>query len=70
MHWLEPHQHEPHCRLTISVPGELEDAFESMRAAGLRPDFREAPAPEVGDDSFTMPHPFRSGTSDGPRNPG
>lgn len=21
LHWLEPHQHEPHCRLTISVPG-------------------------------------------------
>ena len=59
LHRLEPHQKEPHCRLTISVPGELEDAARSRRAAGLRPDFQEAPAPEVGDDSFTMPLSFQ-----------
>lgn len=30
-----------------------------MRAAGLRPEFQEAPEPEVGDDSFTIPLSFQ-----------
>ena len=41
-----------------------------MRAAGLRPDFQEAPAPEVGDDSFTMPLSFQVRKFGRPLDPG
>lgn len=57
--WLEPHQTDPHCRLTISIPADQEETVERMQAAGLRPDFQEPAAPQVGDGSFTMPLSFQ-----------
>ena len=69
-HWLEPHRQEPHCRLTISAPAELENTVGRMMEAGLRPAFQEPAGHRTGDKSCMLPLSFQVRNFGRPLEPG
>ena len=56
---MQPHNHEPTCRLTISVPERLTQVHGALRAAGAVPAFDEPEEPYWEDNSLVLPGSFQ-----------
>ena len=57
--YIQPHIHQPTCRLTISVPETLTQAHEALRAAGAAPAFQEPENPYWDDNTLVLPGSFQ-----------
>ncbi len=57
--YMQPHNHEPTCRLTISVPERLTRVHGTLRAAGAVPAFQEPEAPYWEDNTLVLPGSFQ-----------
>lgn len=57
--YMQPHTHEPTCRLTISVPERLTRVHGALRAAGAVPAFEEPEAPYWEDNTLVLPGSFQ-----------
>ena len=58
-YYMQPHNHEPTCRLTISVPERLTQVHGALRAAGAVPAFQEPEGPYWEDNSLALPGSFQ-----------
>ena len=57
--YMQPHNHEPTCRLTISVPERLTRVHGALRAAGAVPAFEEPETPYWEDHTLVLPGSFQ-----------
>ena len=56
---MQPHNHEPTCRPTISVPERLNRVHRALRAAGAVPAFQEPEGPYWEDNTLVLPGSFQ-----------
>ena len=56
---MQPHNHEPTCRLTISVPERVIGVQGAFRAAGAVPAFQEPEGPYWEDNTLILPGSFQ-----------
>ncbi len=56
---MQPHNHEPTCRLTVSVPERLTQVHGALRAAGAVPALEEPEAPYWEDNTLVLPGSFQ-----------
>ena len=54
-HYMQPHNHEPTCRLTISVLERLTRVHGALRAAGAVPAFQEPEGPYWEENRLILP---------------
>ena len=57
--YMQPHNHEPTCLLTISVPERLTQVHGTLRAAGAVPAFQEPEGPYWEDNTSVLPGSFQ-----------
>ena len=58
-YYMQPHNHEPTCRLTISVPELLTQVNAALRAAGAVPAFQEPEGPYGEANTLILPGSFQ-----------
>ena len=57
--FIQPNNHDPSCRITISVPQRMTEAVRRIEDTGLQPVFQEPEAAHVEGNSCVLPGSFQ-----------